>query len=124
MSGPKIATSRDIYIEVNGRRAAVVESYEAKAIRELYNVEELGGSFPAALLSGNAKYRLTLKRVQLAGENPPDFYSLSEFDVVIVKPERRIVYSGCEWEEIREGVSAGQPCMETVILTARRRAEL
>lgn len=118
-----IPTGRDIYLEINGRRAAVVESYEARSERKLYLVEELGGDAPAAALPARASHRLTLKRVW-AENGAPDFYALSGFDVVVVKPGARVVYSGCEWESLTESVSAGKPCLETAVAVAQRRVAL
>lgn len=118
-----IPTSRDIYLEVEGRRAAAVESYDAKAERTLYEIEELGNDSPAATLWGRTRYRLTLRRVQLVDPDL-DFHLLSGFSLVIVKPHSRIVYSGCEWSALSESIEPGKPCIETVTLTAQRRIEL
>lgn len=118
-----IPTSRDIYLEVDGRRAAAVESYEAKAERTLYDVEELGSEFPAATLRGRTRYRLTLRRVQITAQDL-DFHALTGFNLVVVKPDRRIVYSGCEWVSLSEAIEPGKPCVEVVTLTAQRRTEL
>lgn len=116
-----VQTGRDISIEINGRRAAVVESYRVKAVRSVYEVEELGSDVPAAAIGGRQSYELTLKRVRLTNSGEVDFYSLENFDVVIVRPDGRVVYSGCEWAQIEEGASVGSPCAETMILTAARR---
>lgn len=117
-----IPVSSDIYIEADGRRLAIVESYKAQALRELYAIEELGSPLPVQTVSGKVRYRLELKRVVFSGS--VDFHALSGFSVVIVKPGSRTVFSGCEWEQISEGVSLGEPCVETVTLTAGKRVVL
>ena len=121
LNSRNIQTGRDISIEVNGGKVAVVESCRAKTSRSVYEVEELGSELPAGTIGGRIRYELTLKRVRLLGEEGPDFHSLQNFDVVIVSPGGRVVYSGCEWAEIDEGVAAGEPCAETILLTAGRR---
>lgn len=120
-----VPTSRDIYLEADGRRVAVVERYEAKAERTLYEIEELGRESPAATVRGRPRYTITLRRVLLlSGSGEIDFYDLHSFDLVIVKPDCRIIYSGCEWSQISEALNLGQPCLETAVLTAQRRTLL
>jgi uncharacterized membrane protein len=113
---------RDIYLEAEGRRLAAVESYRAQAVREVYPVEVLGSDQPAGLVRGAARYRLELKRVVFQGD--VDFYGLSGFNVVIVRPGARVVYTGCEWEQIAEGAAAGGAFAENVVISARRRRVL
>lgn len=117
-----IPMSRDIFIEADGLRIGVVESYKAQAVRELFELYELGSPLPVRTVAGAPRYRLELRRVLFSGSM--DFHGLSGFSVVIVKPDQRIVYSGCEWEQISEGVAVGEPCVEAVTLTAERRTVL
>ena len=53
-----------------------------------------------------------------------DFYALTDFNVVIAKPDRRVIYSGCQWTEISEAASAGDLLFETVTIAASRRMEV
>jgi len=43
---------------------------------------------------------------------------------VIVKPDRRIIYSGCEWNEISESAGINDTVLEGVSLIASHRMEL
>ena len=52
-----------------------------------------------------------------------DFYSMEDFSLVICKPDRRIIYSGCQWSSIQESASIGSMVLEKVTLVASRRIE-
>lgn len=119
----KIPTSRDIYIEADGKKVAIVQSYTAKTQQESKQIEAFGSEYPVASVSGRQNHILELKKVVplLDEAEQTDFYHLSDFTLMIVKPDCRIVYSGCQWNEICETVNLNQPCIETVKLTALKR---
>lgn len=48
MANMTIPTSRDIYLELNGKKLAVVQGYSAKALRTSREVEAFGESEPVA----------------------------------------------------------------------------
>ena len=52
-----------------------------------------------------------------------DFYSLSGFSLVICKPDRKIIYSDCQWSAIQENATLGSMVLEKVTLVASRRIE-
>ena len=119
-----LPTSKDIYLEVNGRKVAVVESYRAQAVRESKNVEAFGETEPVATVGGKVRYLIELSRVY-AAQGPLadgiDFYALTDFNLVIHKPDCRIVYSGCEWSDIGEAAGLNDTVLESVkILSSRR----
>ncbi|WP_312643378.1 hypothetical protein [Hydrogenoanaerobacterium sp.] len=120
-------TSKDIYIEINGRRLAVAQGYKAKSSRESRYVEAFGSEQPVGTVGGRLRHILELSRVcatkDAMGGNL-DFHSLSGFNVVIVKPDRQIIYSGCEWGEIQEVASLGEVVLESVTIVAGKRMEL
>ena len=69
-------TGQDIFLEVNGRKLAVVESYRSRSDRDLYPVESLGETEPTAVQSGRIRYTLELNRVfacDSSGESPVNF---------------------------------------------------
>lgn len=120
-------TSKDIYLEVNGRRLAVAQGYRAKSTRESRYVEAFGSEQPVGTVGGRQKHLLELSRVCATREavsDGIDFHSLSGFNVVIVKPDRQIIYSGCEWGEILETATLGEVVLETVTVVAGKRMEL
>ncbi len=120
-------TSGDITIEVNGRRLAVAQSYRARSTRDSRPVEAFGQKEPVGTVAGRCVHRLELQRVQLleeAASDGIDFFALSGFNVVIAKPGRRVIYSGCEWSNIDESASLGSVVLESVSILAAGRMEL
>lgn len=119
--------SSDIYLEVNGKKVAVVQSYTAKAVRTSREIEAFGESEPVATIAGQSRYTLELTRLYATDEaigDGIDFYTLSDFSVVICKPGRRVIYSGCRWSNIEEVGKLGDPALERVSVVARRRMEI
>ena len=49
-------TSADIYLELDGRKIAVVQSYRAKAAKSSKNIEAFGESEPVATIEGQKSY--------------------------------------------------------------------
>lgn len=120
-------TSADISIEINGRKLAVAQQYKAQTTRESRYVEAFGSTEPVGTVGGRVKHVLELTRVCALAEavgDGIDFHGLSGFNVVIQKPDRRIIYSGCEWATIDETASLGNVVMESVSIVASRRMEL
>ena len=127
MENGKFPTSRDIYLEVNGRKLAVVEGYKAHSARESHYVEAFGSAEPVGTVPGKTKHFVELSRVYAcegALDDGVSFFELSGFNLVIVKPDRRIIYSGCEWNEISESAGINDTVLEGVSLIASHRMEL
>lgn len=118
-----IPTSKDIYIEVNGKKIAVAQSYTAKTSKESRYIEAFGSTEPVGTVEGKVKHTLELMRVVLSCEeiDEPDFYSLTDFNVVIVNKAGKIIYSGCNWAEITRGLELGSTIAEKVKIVAARR---
>lgn len=117
-------TSSDIYLEVDGTRVAVVQSYTAKTTKSSTAVEAFGESEPVATIPGQAVHTVQLKRLYATDEairDGIDFYSMSGFSLVICKPDRKIIYSGCQWSSIEESATLGSMVLEKVTLVASRR---
>lgn len=120
-------TGSDISIEVNGQRLAVAQSYKARTAKESRYVEAFGSREPVGAVDGRVKHLIELTRVAATGaalRDRVDFYSLTDFNVVVAKPDRRVIYSGCQWSEISEAASAGDLVFETVTIAASRRMEV
>ena len=49
-----IPTSRDIYLEVNGKKVAVVQGYTAQTTRSSTTVEAFGEKEPVATIPGQS----------------------------------------------------------------------
>lgn len=120
-------TGSDIYLEVNGRRLGVAQGYKAKTTKESRYVEAFGSKEPVGTIDGKTRHVLELTRVRLIGGSQADgvdFYGLRDFNVVIVRPDRKIIYSGCQWSDIYEAAQAGDLLLETVTLVASKRLEV
>ena len=119
-------TSADIYLEVDGKRVAVVQSYSAKATKTSRAVEAFGESEPVATLDGQRKYTLELTRLYATDEaisDGIDFYGMKDFSLVICKPYRKVIYSGCEWSSIQEDGELDAMVAEKITVTASHRIE-
>ena len=97
MANMTIPTSRDIYLELNGKKLAVVQGYSAKALRTSREVEAIGDGV--------------------------SFYELDDFSVVVCRPGKRIIYSHCRWSNIEELGKLGEPVAEKVTVISCKRME-
>ena len=119
-------TSSDIYLEVEGKKVAVVQSYSARATRSSQTVEAFGEAEPVATAPGQANHVVELTRLYATDQAIRDginFYTMENFSLVICKPDRKIIYSGCQWSSIQESASVGSMVLEKVTLVAARRIE-
>ena len=119
-------TSADIYLELDGKKVAVVQGYTAKASKSSKNVEAFGESEPVATIEGQRKYTLELTRLYATDDAVSDginFYDLRDFSLVICKPDRKIIYSGCEWSTIQEEVQLNAMVAEKITVVASKRIE-
>ena len=120
-------TSSDIYLELEGRKVAVVQSYTAKAAKSSKFVEAFGESEPVAAIEGQRRYTLELTRLYATDDAISDginFYDLRDFSLVICKPDRKIIYSGCEWSNIQEEGQLNAMVAEKITVAASRRIEV
>jgi hypothetical protein len=119
-------TSSDIYLELDGRKIAVVQSYSAKVTKTSKSVEAFGESEPVATIEGQKKYTLELTRLYATDDAVSDginFYDLRDFSLVICKPDRKVIYSGCEWSAIQEEGQLNAMVAEKVTVVAAKRIE-
>ena len=126
MSIAGFPTSSDIYLEVDGVRVAVVQSYTARTTRGSIAVEAFGEEEPVATVPGQASHVVELSRLYAtdnAIRDGIDFHSLSGFSLVICKPDRRIIYADCQWSSIQESATLGSMVLEKVTLVASKRIE-
>ena len=120
-------TSSDIYLEVDGKKVAVVQSYTARASKTSQTVEAFGEDEPVAIIPGQNTYTLQLQRLYATDEAISDglnFYDLEDFSLVICKPDRKVIYSGCQWSDISEEGQIGAMVLESVTVLASKRIEV
>lgn len=126
MIASQFPTSADIYLELNGKKLAVVQGYSAQTTKTSSVVEAFGEDQPVATIPGPRKHTLTLSRLyatEEAARSGMNFHDLEDFNLVICKPDRRIIYSGCQWENISETGKLGDMVLEKVTIVAARRLE-
>ena len=86
-------TSSDIYLEVDGKKVAVVQSYSARTSKTSQTVEAFGEDEPVATIPGQRTHVLELTRLYATDEAIRDginFHDLEDFNLVICKPDRKI----------------------------------
>ena len=126
MSKISFPTSSDIYLEADGVRIAVVQSYTARSTRTSTAVEAFGEKEPVATVPGPEQHTIELSRLYATDEairDGIDFYALSGFSLVVCKPDRKIIYANCQWSESKEVGELGRMVLERVKLVASRRIE-
>ena len=114
--------SSDIYLEANGKKVAVVQSYKATAKKTERSIEAFGESEPVAAITGQPSYTIELTRLYATDSAISDglnFHELTDFSLVIVKP----VYTGCNWSKIDESGEVGDLVAEKITLIAAHRVE-
>jgi len=119
-------TSSDIYLEVDGVKVAVVQSYSARAVKTSTTVEAFGEAEPVATVAGQTTHGGHWPRLYATDEairDGIDFYSLDGFSLVICKPDRKIIYSDCQWSSISETGTLGNMVLEKVGIVAAKRLE-
>ena len=127
MEATGFPTSADIYLELDGKKVAVVQSYSARSDKTSRAVEAFGEEEPVATIPGQTTHVLELSRLYATDEavqDGIDFYSLADFSLVICKPDRKIVYSGCHWSSIQENGTLGDMVLEKVTIVASKRLEM
>jgi hypothetical protein len=120
-------TSNDIYLELDGKKVAVVQSYTCKATRSSTAVEAFGEDEPVATIQGPQNHVIELTRLYATDEAVADglnFYDMKDFSLVICKPDRRVIYSECNWSSIQESAQLGEMVAEKLTVIARHRVEV
>ena len=124
--GTGFPTSSDIWLELDGQKVAVVQGYSCKTTRSSMTVEAFGEDEPVATVQGPNNYVIQLTRLYATDQaiaDKLDFYSMKDFSLVICKPDRKVIYSGCQWSDIQEDAQLGKMVMEKLTLVARSRME-
>lgn len=122
----KYPTSSDIYLEANGKKIAVVQSYAARTTRTSATIEAFGDEQPVTTIQGQSNHVIELTRIyatDAAIKDGVNFYDLSNFNLVICKPDRKILYSGCQWSAIGETGALGATVVEKITILAAKRLE-
>ena len=126
MATKRIPTTADIYLEVNGVRVAVVQSYRVTATRASKAIYAFGQTEPVATIRGQGQCTIELERIYATDEALRDginFMELDDFSLVVCKPDRNVIYAGCQWSRLQESAEVGGNVIEKITVEARRRIE-
>lgn len=120
-----IPTSKDIYIEVNGEKIATAQSYMARSTRESRSIEAFGENEAVATVPGRLTHTVVLSRVipEKSAESV-DFFGLSDFNIVIVKPGSKTIFMGCQWADIDRKLGLNECLTEKITVIASKRMEI
>lgn len=122
----KIPTTADIYLQVQGKKVAVVQSYKVTATRSGKSIWAFGQDEPVATIRGADEYKLELTRIyatDTAIKDGINFFELEDFDMVVRKPDKTILYTGCQWVKLEESAEVGGTILEKVTVSASQRIE-
>lgn len=123
----KFPTSKDIYFEVNGVKVAVVQSYSTSYAKEEREVDAFGQEDPVGYAPGKKTHNIRISKAYITDEGIADgidFYNLDNFEFVIVKPNQRVIYSGCSINGVDEEGSLNDIIAENINIRAgKRRAD-
>ena len=95
-------TSYDIYLEQDGEKVATVQSYVAS--------------------KRDNGYHIHLSRVYMVDVKRP-LCSLDNFSLVVEKPGKIIIYTGCRWKSITEEGTLDSMICESADIIAEIREE-
>ena len=116
-----------ITVEVDGKKVAAVQKLTIRCVQKRSTVEAFGQVDPVQSVAGGMQYELVLSRLQVQGNGllpEVDFFGQKGFDVLVAKPGSKVVYTGCEWNEIEQSASLGGEEVEQVRFTASGRVVL
>lgn len=121
-----LPTSKDVYFELDGKKVAVVQSYNTSYSKEEREVDAFGESEPVGYTPGKKQYTIRISKAYVTDVALMDnisFYSIDNFEFVIVKPNKRIIYSGCSITGIDEEGSLNDVIAENISIRASKRRE-
>ena len=110
-------------LAINGVRLSRVQSYEAKSETEILPAKGIGTVQAAALGRGAVRHTVKLRRLQADStlSDGLELETLKDFTLEILRGGRGVVYTGCQWTSIAEGLQGDGRVWEEYILQAATR---
>lgn len=119
----KALTGASVLVSINNAPVGAAQCVRMVSKREVREALPLAATAADTLLTGPAAHTIELTRLQMEGlEDAMDFYSLSGFTLETAFPNRRIVYSGCEWVELEETAKPDEIVLDKAVIAACSRA--
>lgn len=124
--GVKVATSNDIFLSIDGKRIAGVQSYSTKMSNETKFVDAFGHKTPIGYTVGKKNFTIDLTRVFLEDtsiKDGIDFYALADadFQLVIDRNGKIVTYSSCIVSELSEDANLNDTVQEKMQIMALER---
>lgn len=119
-------SSKDVFFELDGKKVAVVQNYSTSYTKEDREVDAFGEDESIGYTKGKKKYSIKISKAYInqgAYKDGINFYTIDDFEFVIVKPDRRIVYTGCSINQVDEEGSLNDIIAENITIRATRRRE-
>ena len=124
MNSVTIPNGKNIYIEINGTKLAAAQDCKIRSQRTGHFVRGFGESEADGIAVGSAAHSIELSRIYINKDCTANIYELSGFDLTVIKPDGKILFSGCQWEDITENYSADGLILENVCISALTRTNL
>lgn len=124
MVGINFPTNKDVYIEVDGKILASVNGYKIKSKCDKRYIRSFWSSDPIGILAGDVVHEIELSRIYLYNNeinSYQDFFELSNFSLILVKPGKKVVYKDCKWTQISESINTQNMLIEDAILISKKR---
>lgn len=121
-----LPSSKDIFFEIDKRKVAIVQNYSTSYTKEDREVDSFGEEEVIGYTNGKKKYSIRITKAYVTDAALKDginFYNIDNFEFVIVKPDRRVVYSGCSIQQVDEEGSLNDIIAENITIRAARRRE-
>jgi hypothetical protein len=119
-------TSKNVTFEIDSKVLAVVQSYNTSYSKEDREVDAFGKSEPVGFTEGKKQYTIRITKAYVTDAAIADgvnFYNISNFEFVIVKPFKRIVYGGCSITSVDEDGSLNDIIAINISIRATTRRE-
>ena len=124
MVGINFPTNKDVHIEVEGKILAAVNGYKIKSKCDKRYIRSFWNNDPIGILAGDVIHEIELSRIYLYSNginNYQDYFELSDFNLVLVKPGKRVVYKNCKWTQISESINEQRMLIEEAMLISKKR---
>ena len=112
---------REVYLEADGKRAAVVDSYTVKCAQQSRTIAAWGEQEEVSTVPGRVSYVLSLENVR--PETGTDLCALSGFSLITAGNGGKVTYSGCRWKNITAAGGAGNTPRRSMVLVAAARTQ-
>jgi hypothetical protein len=123
----RFPTSKDIYFKIGSTKVAVVQSYSTSYSKEEREVDAFGQEDPIGYTPGKKTHTIRISKAYVTQAGVKDginFYTIDNFDFIIVKPDKIITYKGCSITSVEEEGSLNDIVAENINIRAAKRLEV